>query len=130
MLLTTCSTPCKNGHEYITFINNSSKDIICFEKWQGKIGLNDTLLECGAGLWQIKTNKIEKFKSLSACWEGDFVVLPFIQYFVLDAAQYDEYAGEASCDTIRKYIPILQRYQLTLEDLNQMNWIITYPPEK
>ena len=33
------------------------------------------------------------------------------------------------CDTIQKYVPVLYRYQLKLEDLEQMNWTVVYPPE-
>lgn len=37
--------------------------------------------------------------------------------------------SSAPCDTIQKYVPVLYRYQLKLEDLEQMNWTVVYPPE-
>ena len=33
------------------------------------------------------------------------------------------------CDTIRKYVPFLHRYLVSLEDMEQANWTIVYPPE-
>jgi len=45
----------------------------------------------------------------------------------MDWEIYKKYWNEP-CDTIRKYVPILHRYQLTLEDLQRMNWTVVYPP--
>jgi len=47
--------------------------------------------------------------------------------FILDGELYEKY-WQKPCDTIRKYVPILQRYQLSLTELQQLNWTITYPP--
>jgi len=45
----------------------------------------------------------------------------------MEAETFDKYIDEP-CDTIRKYVPVLHTYQLTLEDLQQMNWMVVYPP--
>lgn len=31
-------------------------------------------------------------------------------------------------DTLRKYVPVVQRYHLTIKDLERLNWTVTYPP--
>ena len=31
-------------------------------------------------------------------------------------------------DTLRKYLPVVQRYHLTIKDLERLNWTVTYPP--
>lgn len=62
-------------------------------------------------------------------WEGDFEVIPYLQIIVMDGKNYIDYFKEP-CDTIRKYVPILHRYQLKLEDLERMNWTVVYPPKE
>ena len=50
----------------------------------------------------------------------------------MDAMQFEHFflysEGDSPCDTIRKYVPVLQRYRLNLEDLENLNWIVPYPP--
>ena len=31
-------------------------------------------------------------------------------------------------DTLRKYVPAVQCYHLTIKDLERLNWTVTYPP--
>ena len=31
-------------------------------------------------------------------------------------------------DTLRKYVPVVQPYHLTIKDLERLNWTVTYPP--
>ena len=31
-------------------------------------------------------------------------------------------------DTLRKYVPVVQHYHLTIKDLERLNWTVTYPP--
>jgi hypothetical protein len=52
-----------------------------------------------------------------------------ISVFITDANVFYKY-WQQPCDTIRKYVPILYTYRLTLEDLQRMNWMIVYPPEE
>jgi hypothetical protein len=52
-----------------------------------------------------------------------------ISLLVVNARIRDEYR-ETPCDTFRKYVPILHRYQFTIEDMERMNWTIVYPPEE
>ena len=112
---------------YITFVNKSDREIVCQRLWSGSITEADTLLECRTGA--IRIDSLYRFKSGNRLgWETDFDVIPYIQFSVMDAETYIRYIEEPF-DTIRKYVIILHRYQLTLEDLQRMNWIVVYPPE-
>ena len=31
-------------------------------------------------------------------------------------------------DTLRKYVPVVQRYHLTIKDLERLHWTVSYPP--
>src|SRR5690554_1914496 len=129
MLLYGCPST-DDEHRYIIFVNNSDKEIGCQEFWSESITSADTLIRCKTGIHGILPNSVHEFKSLSnSGWESDFKTIPYIQYSVVDIEAYDNYIS-APCDTIRKYVPILHIYKLTLEDLQRMNWTVVYPPSK
>lgn len=52
----------------------------------------------------------------------------YLTVLVVDKATYMEYK-DGSCDFIHQNVPILHRYQLTLEELDRTGWTIVYPPE-
>jgi hypothetical protein len=125
-----CACPNEDGNHYIYFINKSEKNIACQEVWWGKITFSDTLFQCRIGAVEIKKDSLHRFPSCNnSGWETDFKAIPYIQLLVFDAETYYKYMQEP-CDTIRKYVPILHRYQLKLEDLERMNWTVVYPPEE
>jgi hypothetical protein len=119
-------------HSYITIINKSDKNIV-FQLFQDDL---DTLFYCSprsAGITILTTIKADSLFSLIApnnrnVWEYYFHYENMILSISVGESIY-EYDQYIPCDTIRKYIPILYNYQLTLEDLNRMNWTIVYPPE-
>jgi hypothetical protein len=119
----------KNGHPFIMVRNNSNDTIVCVERYAGRIIHDDTLYYCprfGSPLTsRIPPNSFAKIEPVAEVWEDDFKYLPFIQFFIVDDSIYHN----VPCDTIQKYNMILHRYQLKLEDLQRMNWIIDYPPE-
>ena len=130
-----CPDYCTNGHEYITFVNKSGKEIgyqITFKKFEEAI--QDTIFRCH----NVLDNFIPKDSILtlgcdnlprSCCWERDLENEYYIQFLILDDEKFKQYYGEP-CDTVRKYVPITYCYRLTLEDLQRMNWTVVYPPEK
>jgi|LSQX01.2.fsa_nt_gb hypothetical protein len=127
MLLYACPNK-EVGHRYINFLNNSEKKIVCQEFVSGSITDADTIIQCRIGAIGINSHSSYGFSSLHKSWEIDFQVMPYIQFLVLDAESYDNFLAE-SCDTIRKYVPVLKCYRLTLDDLQQMNWTVVYPAE-
>lgn len=48
--------------------------------------------------------------------------------YIIDENTYKKY-WKQPCDTFFKYVPVLHRYQLNIEDLQSMNWTVVYPPE-
>lgn len=125
-----CACPEKEiGHRYVTFTNSSDKEIVCQTFVSGNITEADTLFQCRTGVVGISPNSSYDFCSLHNSWEVDFNAMSYMQFLVMDARIYDQYIEEP-CDTIRKYIPVLHIYSLTLEDLQRMNWTVVYPPEE
>jgi len=128
--LSSCCNPSERNR-YITFINKSDKNIACQKVWSPHIITADSLFFCGFGATQILMDSIRIFEcpKRDNGWEVSFNVIPFLQFSVMDDSIYEQYYKEP-CDTIRKYVPILHIYQLTLEDLRRMNWTVVYPPEE
>jgi hypothetical protein len=122
-----------NAHEYITIINKSDKNIV-FQLFHDN---RDTLFYCSPrsqGITILTTIKADSLFSLGApnnrgIWEYFFHNESMILSISIGESNYD-YDQYIPCDTIRKYIPILHNYRLTLEDLNRMNWTVVYPPEE
>jgi hypothetical protein len=73
-------------------------------------------------------NSVTYFRSYDY-WEETLGKHSVFQLLITDAEIFNQYKKD-TCDTIRKYVPILHHYQLTLEDLQRMNWTIVYPPEE
>jgi hypothetical protein len=131
LLLCACPDKDENGHRYITFVNKSGEKIgyqISFDK-----ALNiyrDTVFLCNMTSDNFIDNDFSFFLECPLgvdSWERDLSDLYYIQFLVLDGGKFSQYSSEP-CDTIRKYVPILHTYRLTLKDLQRMNWTLTYPP--
>jgi len=119
-----CSDDDKEEHKYITIINLSNKAIV----WQPqmvKIGEVDAQYACQKISKIIPGNSTYKFDNGSNIGEEEFIT-HYLQFILMDEEIYSKYSSEP-CDTIRKYVPILHCYQLTKEDLERMNWTVTYP---
>jgi len=135
-LMLLASTCREEGHQFITFKNLSDRDIEVQELWSLTISNADSLFQCNIVSLPIPVGSFRQFESVSRVggWERDFVSLPFIQFLVMDGETFDKYnifidgrRPEGWCDTIRKNVPILYRYRLTLEDLQRMDFTITFP---
>jgi len=133
VLLCACPNKDENGHRYITFINKSGKDISCQDFWSGHITEADTLFQCRMGAVRIPADSLFNFPSgeshRGGTWEDDFRTIPFIQFLIMDDELLWQYHLEP-CDTIRKHVPVLHLYRLTLKDLQRMNWTVVFPPEE
>jgi hypothetical protein len=119
-------------HKYFTFVNKSLVDIRCQELWQITITPADSIYQCDMTTeWVFLRDSSYSIESpgYRGGWETSFRSIPYLQLLIMDAHVFSQYRTEP-CDTIRKYVPILHRYQLTLEDLQRMNWTVVYPPEE
>ena len=65
-----------------------------------------------------------------SCYEDRFgsVIMPsgILMVYVFD----EEVLATVPWDTIGKYYMVLQRYDLTLENLQELDWYISYPPDE
>jgi hypothetical protein len=125
MLLCACPKD-ENGHYHIIIVNQSDKTIV-WETRMLEIGTSDTLFSCRYAGFTTPPDSTYKFYDRDT-WETGLNTKHYLQLILMDRDIYWQYRLE-SCDTIRKYVPILHRYQLTLEDLKRMNWTVVYPPE-
>ena len=123
-----CACPDKKGQEFIYIKNESDKKIA----FQVSVNEQDTTFYCsnaGTTIFpKVESNSIFKLDDGDAysSWDSHLKTLTI---FILDGELYGEY-WQQPCDTIRKYVPILHTYRLTLEDLQRMNWTVIYPPEE
>jgi hypothetical protein len=123
----TCGDKVDDGHKYICFINRSDSTIYVGERWQIIIQKTDTIFGCGGWISTFEKGKTRLFEPLNNYWETDFKAIPFVQFFVF--SQRPPYLSERCEDVISEFSHTyqLKRYQLTKEDLDRMNWTITYP---
>lgn len=127
-----CACPDKDGHEYITIVNQSDKAII----WQPKVmnisEKNELQYACQSVIGgKIDSNSLDRFdyNGRGKPWESVLNSRYYLQIIVMDDETYIKYMGQP-CEIIRENVPVLHGYQLTIEDLQKMNWTIVYPPNE
>ena len=130
----------KGGPPYITLANFSDIDISIQTSYPEN-KQEDSMILCHYGLRygveDLKADSLTRFfywgwddcYRNAAGWYDYFETSKYIQYLIMDRDTFWKYHSEP-CDTIRKYVPVLHVYRLTLEDLERMNWTVVYPPEE
>ena len=119
----------ERSEAYITLVNKSDQNIVYQEYRDFGHTFSDALFQCSVGAVEIQKRTSVVIESLDyAGWKADFNYTPCIQFLIMDEQTYSRYMFEP-CGTIRKYVPILHRYRVSLEDMEQANWTIVYPPE-
>ena len=119
----------ERSEAYITLVNKSDQNIVYQEYRDFGHTFSDALFQCSVGAVEIQKRTSVVIESLDyAGCKADFNYTPCIQFLIMDEQTYSRYMFEP-CDTIRKYVPILHRYRVSLEDMEQANWTIVYPPE-
>ncbi|GAE16859.1 hypothetical protein JCM6292_3357 [Bacteroides pyogenes JCM 6292] len=122
------------GHSDITIVNHSDRSIAVQEQYP----INPEsefipLFRCGNGATRILPNSQliipneDGPPGLGGVWESYFKRNKYLQFLIMDFDIYWEYHSKP-CDIIRKCVPILHVYRLTLEDLERMDWKVVYPP--
>ena len=129
-----CACPGKEeGHSYITIVNKSGEKISYQFAWEKVLNIyQDTVFYCNKtseGFIDNNSSFILECPIRVKNWETDLGNSHYIQFLVMDGNIYEQYYKE-SCDTVRKYVPILHTYRLTLSDLQRMNWTVVYPLEE
>ena len=114
----------ERSEAYITLVNKSDQNIVYQEYRDFGHTFSDALFQCSVGAVEIQKRTSVVIESLDyAGWKADFNYTPCIQFLIMDEQTYSRYMFEP-CDTIRKYVPILHRYRVSLEDMEQANWTI------
>ena len=131
-ILTAC--PNRNDeHRFVTFINKSGEKIgyqLSFDKISNID--KDTIFNCNNTSDNFIGNNssfILECPIRTDSWEVNLNSLYYIRFLVMDGNKLNHYYMDP-CDTIRKYVPVLHTYHLTLADLQRMNWMVVYPLEK
>jgi hypothetical protein len=106
------------------FIVNNSKNAIYF---QLSPLYSDTLIldsnpSSGGNEFKVE-GASHKSDTYNGCVEGKFYYEDKIRYIIYDARTLET----TPWDTVVKNYLILKRYDLTLQDLDSLNWTITYP---
>lgn len=126
-LIASCSLLGYQGDEKmdtLTLINLSDKDIL-FEELIYKQSY-DTLIQEINYFKDPKFSIVHSLKSKDTIKFKTWMTANSMDYFVL--FYYDEnIVNTIPWDTIRANYMILKRYDLSYEDLERMNWTITYP---
>ena len=121
LLSATWCTDKENCHDSINVVNNSNQSIY----FTISFIYPDTLLNSDptsdiSSRIQKLSYKVDKYRR---CLEGDFNYTSKIMCFIYDANTLET----TPWDTVVKKYLILKRYDLSLGDLQKMNWTITYP---
>lgn len=124
-----CSKDDEDNHSTITMINNSEKEIYTY--FGGSYP--DTLQDVGVpsssepSIYKVASHERNATALwMSPSWEivlCDRRQIPSdtLMVFVYDAELLDS-------KTSNVYDAVIQRYDLSLQDLQQLNWTLTYPP--
>lgn len=119
-------------HPYIKILNSSSVSVICQMLDWIIITEADSLYQCHEmSLFPIQVDSFAQIfcRDRIHGWVP-YLNIPFIQFIYMDEEQFEYYyhIDESRCDSVRKNVPILQRYRLKLEDLQKLDWTVPYPP--
>ena len=117
-------------HFTIAFVNNSRKSV-----YVRQAGYSDTLYikdfsytpKAPNNMYKVIEGQINtKVLKLRRCYEADFQYgdLKRLMIFVFDA----EIVENTPWEIVSKDYLVLKRYDVTLEDLQRLDWKITYPP--
>jgi hypothetical protein len=114
------SAKCKKNdyHREIIIKNNSNSKI----NFSVSLDYPDTTLPCPFAIFEINAGG-EYSDWVRDGWETYIFKPQYYQLFILDPHIVDS----LTCDSISKNHLIIKRYQLSVDDLNSMNWIVNYP---
>lgn len=116
------SSTCKKDedcHPYINFINQSEKDVffcLQFTDFNGNCRLDGN---------KVMKNDTFNFRPYKSCIEDNLNSSMPLDIYIVD--RYNEPYVFYDCDSIDIKNEVLKQYSLTLNDLRESNFTITYP---
>lgn len=114
-----CKKEGKDCHRSITIIN---KSIIYSTKLIDGANTSTCLLTKNSTL---QNNEIYE-ERLNSCWESRLTNNNTFEFYIVDPIKFNM-GGFYTCDSLEIKNKILKHYNLTLDDLKNMNWTVTYP---
>lgn len=75
----------------------------------------------------IKAGGSYKLETIRDPWENRLINGIAQDIYIVDPKKMNTIGKYYDCDSIDVYNKVLRHYVLTLEDLNRMNFIVTYP---
>lgn len=120
----------EESEKYIRLINKLDRNVVFQAGSEKSFTEDDIPYECQGLIYTIFKDSSYLLHSLDDTgWEADFNFRPCMTFLFMDEEALDKYFNEP-CDTIRKYVPVLHLYQVSVEDMRRSNWTIVYPPEE
>ncbi|MGD9994230.1 MAG: hypothetical protein AB7S69_13120 [Salinivirgaceae bacterium] len=119
LLFSSCLENNKSCHYDILFNNESNYDII----W-ARLAYYDTLCSLNGNIVKSKETYIDH--SPRHCWEDILLPEPY-EIFIIDTSLFNNEGVFYCCDSIAIKNKVLKHYILSLEDLKQSDFTITYP---
>lgn len=133
-LFSACVKIVDDNANRLKIVNHTNKEIGCQYLYsEEKLVSEDTLLQRFPPILGVEVDsfRIEVAPTLSD-WKQELHGYEYMQILILDITNYIpknfKWFNSAPIDTLRKYVPVLQRYQLSKQDLEELRYTITYPP--
>jgi len=116
----TCDREGENCHRKIMVINHSTNSIV------QALNIKNTVGKCLLTGSTILPEGIYEYTNRS-CFEDVLSVGETFEFYIIDPNHYNTPGVFYDCDLIEINNTILKHYVLTLEDLKNSNFTITYP---
>ena len=114
----------------IKIINRSDKEI-SFQpnEFAYPFSKKDTLLQNHIPVCGIKAKGHYLYSATTnSDWRRELRRCRFLQILIVENGDNFLKYLKAPKDTLRKYVPVVQRYHLSVKDLDRLHWTVTYPP--
>lgn len=121
MLISSSCEKNEDRHSYINFTNQSEKDVIF------GLRFTDTERNCCLNGPKVMKNKTYDFRPYNSYIEDNLNSNTPLDIYIIDSDKYNNPGVFYDCDSIAIKNRILKQYTLTLDDLKQSNFTITYP---
>ena len=117
--------------DYRLYVKNNSSIDIYFD-FDYNVPINDTttLYISNVAFNHPQNYKVSSFDSinyrLAVSWEKAYEKIDTVTFYIFDANVLEN----IPMDTVRENYFVLQKYNISLDDFEQLNWVITWPPDE
>ena len=108
-------------HSIVKFMNQSEKDVFFALRFSDYIG------NCRLDGNKVMKNGTFDFKPYKSCIEDNLNSNRPLDIYIVDSNKYNELDVFYNCDSIGIKNELVKQFSLTLDDLRQSNFTITYP---